>query len=314
MSKRKKILPVVQKVRLPLYTKTKTDTNLGSIRKSLKRMLDSYAENSTEVFQEGMGAGFLGDYEEAIEHFDRVKYLVIGNNDTQQDAMFYKAIALSELGKHEDAITVYKDILEWDKKDPNTLCNIGFEYSELENFEEAIEFYDKSIGFEPKHKESWANKAEALLELERLDEALECVNKSLEIDPDYRDALENKSGILVGLENFEEAIEISKKIVELNPEDYVGWGILGMQYLLADNLEKALENLEKSQKFDLSDDIIWYNKACVLSRLDRKEESLDALVVAVSIKPENLVDLKDEKDLENIKNTERFQKLLSRSV
>ena len=52
----------------------------------------------------------------------------------------------------------------------------------------------------------------------------------------------------------------------------------------------------------------------VISRLDRKEEALDALLIAISIEPENLVDLKDEKDLENIKDTERFQKLLSRSV
>ena len=75
-----------------------------------------------------------------------------------------------------------------------------------------------------------------------------------------------------------------------------------------------MESFEKSQKLDLTDGIIWYNKACVLSRLDRKEEALDALLVATSIEPENLIDMRDEKDLENIKNTERFQKLLSQPV
>ena len=314
MIKREKVVLIVQNVRSTLYAETKTSLILVSIKKDLKRVLDSWSENADEVFQDGMGAGFLGEYGEAIEFFDRINYLVVGVNETKKNAWFYKAVALGELGKHEEAITTYKEILEWDKNDPDALNNIGYDYAALEKFKEAIEYYNKCLEFEPERKESLSNKADALCELEKFDEALDCVNKSLDINPNFISALETKSDILVGLGKFKEAIEISKKIIEFDPEDYVGWGVLGTQYLLVNNLEKSLECFEKSQKLDLSDGTIWYNKACVLSRLGREEESLDALFVATSIEPENLVDLRNEKDFENIKKTERFQKLLSRLV
>ena len=96
-----------------------------SIRKSLKRTWDSFSNDPKEIFQEGMGAGFLHEYDEAVELFDRVDYLVIGVDDTKKDAWFYKAIALGELGRNEEAITVYKKLLEWDKKDATIWNNLG---------------------------------------------------------------------------------------------------------------------------------------------------------------------------------------------
>ena len=285
-----------------------------SIKKNLKRVWESYSKNPTEVYEDGMGSGFLGEYEEAIEFFDRVDYLILRVNDIKKSALFYKAVALGELGKHEEAITAYKKNLKWDKEDERILTNIGFEYAELNKFEEAIQYYDKSIKIDPKNADVWSNKADALLGLERFKEALVCANKSLKIDPEFMGALENKSHALSNLGKNDEAIEISKKIIELEPEEYANWEVLGIQYRLINNLEKSLESFNESQKYDLTVGSVWYNKACVLSGLDRKEESLDALFIAISIEPENLVDLKDDEDLKNIHSTERFQKLLSLSV
>ena len=41
------------------------------------------------------------------------------------------------------------------------------------------------------------------------------------------------------------------------------------------------------------------------------DDSLDALLVAISIQPENLVLLTEESDFDNIKNSERFKKFLT---
>jgi tetratricopeptide (TPR) repeat protein len=80
------------------------------------------------------------------------------------------------------------------------------------------------------------------------------------------------------------------------------------------NNVKALECINEAIQYESDDEHSWWNKACYLSLLDRKEEANDALLISTSIEPKNLIDLKDEKDFDNIKNTERFQKLFNQSV
>ena len=53
---------------------------------------------------------------------------------------------------------------------------------------------------------------------------------------------------------------------------------------------------------------------CITIDADSKEEALDALLIATSIDPETLVEISDEDDFENIKETERFQKLISTKI
>ena len=48
----------------------------------------------------------------------------------------------------------------------------------------------------------------------------------------------------------------------------------------------------------------------MLSKMNKIDDALDALLVAISIAPENLSGLSDESDFDNIKNSERFQKFL----
>ena len=78
--------------------------------------------------------------------------------------------------------------------------------------------------------------------------------------------------------------------------------------------EDALDCFEKAIKIDPTEELGWFNKACALSLLNKKDEALDALFVATSIEPENLVNMREDEDFENIETTEKFQQLLSRSI
>ena len=49
----------------------------------------------------------------------------------------------------------------------------------------------------------------------------------------------------------------------------------------------------------------------MLSKMNKIDDALDALLVAISIAPENLSGLSDESDFDNIKNSERFKKFLT---
>ena len=283
-------------------------------KKSWKRFVASTKEIPRDVLEEGLASGFLEDYEEAIERFERVEYIDYGYSQTKASARYYKGQALSELGKHEEAVSVLKQYLEKEKDDGNGWLSLGTVYMELEKFNEASDCYQKALKISPKEPNIWAIRADPLIELKKFEEGLECCEKALNLDPNNSLALINRGGIYTEQGKFEKAIEDFQKHVKLEPDSADALQVVGTSYLLKDDLEEAIKWIEKGLKIDPTDEISWYNKACVLSLMNKKEEACDALLVATSIEPENLVRMRDEKDFDNIKNSECFKKLLNQPV
>jgi tetratricopeptide (TPR) repeat protein len=284
---------------------------LASFKKNLKRIWDSATEDYVRVFEEALISGFMGDYEEALELFDRCDYLNVGLNDRiKKDTQFYRSNALSELGKIDEAILEWKKYLDMEKNDSAAWNNLGVEYSNLENYDKALECFEKAITIEPDEEIFWTGKAEAYFELEQYDEFEKATTKALELNPASHDALVNKTMVLWQNDKNEEAIKNEERLVELEPDNWAHWNALGTSYETVKNYEKALECFEKGITVDSTEDLLWFNRACMLSRLNKKDEALDSIHVAISLNPENLVDLKDEDDFENLKETERFKKFL----
>ena len=136
------------------------------------------------------------------------------------------------------------------------------------------------IKVDSKNPNAWDLKSDILNDLEKHEEALEAAEKGLSFDPEHGDLLNDKGSVLIDLKKYEESISYLNKAIQLNP----------------------------------SDDLAWYNKACALSLLNKKEEALDALTVAIGLDPESIIEMKEDKDLENIKNTDRFNRLASQEI
>jgi len=145
-------------------------------------------------------------------------------------------------------------------------------------------------------------------------EALDIFDTVLEADPNDIDALYEKSDILQDLEKYDEALRVCEQGLKIDPDDGDLLGLKGSILLSLKKSEEALSFFEQSIQSDSTDDVSWYNKACVLSILNKTEESLDALTVATGLDSENIILMKDEKDLDNIKNTERFKRLANQEI
>jgi tetratricopeptide (TPR) repeat protein len=72
---------------------------------------------------------------------------------------------------------------------------------------------------------------------------------------------------------------------------------------------KSLAAFEKVLKFDPKDGEAWYMKAKCLSRIDKKDEAIDALIVATAIEPTNRNKIRKEPDFASIRELERFKNL-----
>ena len=275
--------------------------------------------NSKDLLIDGIESGFRDDYEEAIEYFDKSLYGIVGTTETSINANFYKAVALSKLDKNDEAIEIFKKIIEKsiiDGVDPDDAIwqNLGYAYLEIENYVDAKKCFDNAIKLEAEEINSLFGKSLVCFELEENNVALDITNRILKIEPDDVNTLFLKCEILIEMNRPEEALEIIKNIEDEEDNISERKEIEATAHGELGNNVKALECINESIQYESDNDNTWWNKACYLSLLDRKEEANDALLISTSIEPENLIDIKDEKDFENIKNTERFQKLFNQSV
>ena len=124
---------------------------------TIKKALRRFAAVSTEVprihYREGLEHGFIGDYESAIESFDRVNYITVGSSFWTKKSQFFKACAYDELEQYDKAVVEYKKYLESEKKNPNAWNNIGAAYAELEKYDDSKTCFKKAIELELKQND-----------------------------------------------------------------------------------------------------------------------------------------------------------------
>ena len=127
---------------------------------------------------------------------------------------------------------------------------LGNEFYTLEKYEEAIASYDKALSIKPDNDQAWNNRGIALGQLGRNEETIASYDKAIEINPDLLHAWDGRRIALMQLGRNEEAIASYDKALEFNP-DYGGtFYNKACCYGLQNQLDLALENLEKAIKLD----------------------------------------------------------------
>ena len=79
-------------------------------KERLKKTRAVLANNSNNLVIQGLESGFRDDYEQAIEDFDEALYGTLRTTETSINANFYKAVALVELDRKDEAIEIFKNI------------------------------------------------------------------------------------------------------------------------------------------------------------------------------------------------------------
>ena len=115
--------------------------------------------------------------EEAIKIYKKILEI----DSTNFEALSGIGWSLIGLDKAAESIEWFKKALMVDEKDSETLEGLGWAYLDSGDPEEAIVWFDKSIGVDPENPFAYEGKGWALIDLERLDEAEMACKKGLEI-------------------------------------------------------------------------------------------------------------------------------------
>lgn len=283
----------------------------------LKKLRDPTEIDTYDFFTEALAVGFQDDYKQSLEIIEKA----IGNTgfaNPEKKSLFlvFKAMALNRLKRDSEALVFIEKAIRLDEKSPLSWDIKGDLLHGFGKYEEALDAYENAIknSDEDELSESLLDKAETLGHLERDEDALKIINQALELDPENPNGWDMKSDVLNELGRYDEALQAAEKGLSFD-EEHVDLLIdMGSVLMRLGKDEESLSYFNKAIQFDSSDELSWYNKACVLSALDRKEEALDALTVAIALDPDNIIEMKKEKDFDNIKSIERFIRLSNQEV
>ena len=186
----------------------------------------------------------LGRREEAITVYTKAIEL----NPKYAGAYNNLGNVYDDLGKKEEAVGAYKKVIELNPKDASAYSNLGNLYDDLGKKEEAVGAYKKAIELNPKDADAYYNLGAVYQALWRTEEAIGAYKKTIELNPKHVNAYNNLGTVYQALWRTEEAVGAYKKAIELNPKHANAYYNLGNVYQALGRTEEANKNFRKAEK------------------------------------------------------------------
>jgi eukaryotic-like serine/threonine-protein kinase len=246
-------------------------------------------------------------------------------------------IALEEQNKLNEAITLYRKAIEIDPKSTHIHNRLGIALSHQNKLDEAIAAFRKAIELDPKNLEAHNNLGVNLFKQNKLDEASECFRKGVELNPNANTY--TNLGLALNRQNkLDEAIAAFRKAVELDPKyilarNNLGFALGKKAQQLRDRknavgcLAVAAEyEAQKPTDADAVYDAASIRALCAAAILkDPKTPAVDAarlaeeqadlamdwLRRAVAAGYKNSSHMKQDKDLDVLRDRDEFKKLIA---
>jgi tetratricopeptide (TPR) repeat protein len=177
------------------------------------------------------------------------------------------------------SITVNWKLTDKGQMIANTYYNIGCNFEKDKDYQQAIDYYSKSLHLNPTHVMALNNLGRRLLQQNRIEEALNCFMKALSINPDLTHSHNNLGIMLAQQGQFDAALKHFLTVIELEP-DY--------------------------------NNSIYYNISCIYAKIHQIEKSTSYLDKAIKRGYNNWCVIKNDKDLENIRETSYYKQLINR--
>ena len=163
-------------------------------------------------------------------------------------------------------IELYKNVLEIEPENIESLNNIGVSFNNAYNYSEAIKYLTKCIEINPKYALAYANLANSYNLLEELEKSLEYANKAIELDSKVDYSYSVKGNILTKQGKLEEAEKTFNRAIELNPNSPEVYFTRGFFYEETGKYNESENDYQKADELGFPNRAMLYNNYAVLYR------------------------------------------------
>jgi tetratricopeptide (TPR) repeat protein len=207
-----------------------------------------------------------------------------------------KAKEFMQQQQYEKAINEYREAVKMRPELPEPHNYIGICYFQLGEFRMARDTFKKAISLKPDFAFAYNNLGTTYYAQSHFDEAEEAFNEALKLNPKIASAYHNLGNIYLTHNEREKAIEYYKKAFQINPA-----------YLAA-----SQTNIARVEQYQKGKGEVEFSSACVLASLGKTDDALDHLENAVKKGFSDWERIKNDPDLQGLKDNPRFQKLIKK--
>lgn len=193
-------------------------------------------------------------------------------------------ITLIKIGKFNEAIIIYKKIIDRLPNDHDAYYNLANCLREQGDLTNAEDYYKRAISVNPKYSLALNNLGLTLQMQNKFREAIDYYNKSIELDPKNYMAINNLGHTSLEQGDLNKAETCFKKAILLNPKYALAFYNLGLTFLKKEKLDNAEKYFCKA--LDLKHDLpeAWLNLGNLLDEKNQLHEAENYFKKAISFK------------------------------
>jgi tetratricopeptide (TPR) repeat protein len=219
----------------------------------------------------GIAYAKAGQYELAIDDYNMAIRL-----NPHFDAYNNRGSAYAKTGEYQLAMGDYNKAIELNRDFTDAYSNRGTVYFILRQYQLCIEDFSHAIRLHPDNALSYKNRGNAYFELGRYQTAIDDYNKAIRLKPDYVTVYNNRGNAYSELGQQQQAIQDYEEAIRLNPDDFFPY----------------------------------YNAACCFAIQKNDKQACYFLILATEKGFDNVSQLKKDHDLDNIRNSACFIRLV----
>lgn len=254
---------------------------------NLKYLIKYFPEDAEIYYNIGILHEKLKEFENAEQAYKSAIDI-----SPQEDFYYNLGEVLVSLEKWDEAIDVFKKVLQTDSNDGNCYFNLGLCYLNKEETNLAIDSFQQAINLNPQDIFAYFYLGSIYENNGLTNFAVENYKKVLEISPDYSWAYYNLASISYKNENLEEAKEYLIKTIETNPLDIEAYKLLTKICIKETEYENIIEILETRLAKEENGDLFY-----VLSQVYKYVKKYDEYAKNLELALENNLTLSYPKNI-----------------
>ena len=232
-------------------------------------------------FQRGLDKAELGRYEDAIADWDEVIRLA----PDFAAAYGNRGWAKLALERNREAITDCDEAIRLGANFAWIYNNRGAAKANLGRYDEAIADYDEATKVDPNFPLAYSNRGWAKSNLERFQEAIADCDEAIKLDPNLAFAYGYRGSANFGLERFQEAIADCDEAIKLNPNLALAYGILGGAKASLERFQEAIADCDEAVKLDPNLALAYGSRGLANFGLERFQEAIADCNEAIRLAP-----------------------------
>jgi len=274
---------------------------------SLLKELEKKPKSANMLFAMGYLLFRKEEYHSALEYYD--KYLDIKHSDT---VIYNKAeILIQSLNDPEEGLKIIKSF-RGDSEFKQQIQELKAKaLLNLEKFSECEKICVDVIEKNSSALDCIRTYADCCYEQGDFQKSFDLNETILEQDSTDVDAKNNKVDLLIKLEKYDDALKICNDMISQNSGDENALANKGEIFIKKSKFKEAIILLQNCVSIDGTFVEAWILLAKAQVHQNLINDTLDSLLIATSLEPELLDELKDD-SFDNIRNHERFQRLISK--